>query len=561
MSYVVIARKYRPLFFRDVIGQEHITKTLSNAIKSNRLCQAFLFTGTRGVGKTTTARILAKAVNCEKGFNPEPCNECNTCKSITDGQYVDVLEIDGASNNSVEDVRNLRSTIQFKPMLGRFKVYIIDEVHMLSQGAFNALLKTLEEPPAHSIFIFATTDLHKVPETIISRCQIYQFRKISLNEIIGELKNILKKEKINFEDDAVAEIAKLGEGSMRDSESLLDHALSYSGDSLTLKDVRETLGVTPRQTLLELSEFLFSADYKKTFDIIETIINAGYDINQFSKDYIQFLRDMLYLKKIKNQDKVKDKEILVISQKISSNKILLIIEELLGFMRDLKFTAFTNMLFEITFFKILRLIDEPDFEELKTNIKKIELMIASGKFNVSENNFSGETNLKKKPQSNTSDNSGSNESNSNESNSNESNSNESDSGENSKKPEKIKKNIDTFNDLNNIKLLFNEFGENLEPPLGEYLKKSNIISATDSEISVEVKGLYFERLNNEEIINKLNNFLREFNINQKVVFEKENSGKTTKKKLDSKKEAALENPSIKQALNIFGGTLIDVKKV
>ncbi|HON55596.1 MAG TPA: DNA polymerase III subunit gamma/tau [bacterium] len=383
MSYLVIARKYRPLFFRDVIGQEHITKTLSNAIITKHIAQGYLFTGTRGVGKTTSARIFAKALNCEKGLNPEPCNECSNCISITNGQNVDVFEIDGASNRGINEIRELRSTIKFKPMISRYKIYIIDEVHMITTEGFNALLKTLEEPPDHAIFIFATTDLHKVPETIISRCQLYQFRKLNLDEITFSLKGILQKENIKYEDEAVLEIAKLADGSLRDSQSLLDQALSFSSEKLTLEAVREVFGITPMQLLYDLTYHLFECQKLEAFEIMRKIINAGYDLNQFIKDYIQFLRDLLIQKNIKSQNanfinSIESNKLTELSQKISSNKIILIIEELLKLLQELKTTTFTTTLVEISIFKLFRIIEMIDIEELSNYLKKLNLALSGG---------------------------------------------------------------------------------------------------------------------------------------------------------------------------------------
>ena len=238
MSYVVIARRWRPQQFDEIIGQEHVSKTLSNAIANERIAHSYIFTGPRGVGKTTTARILAKALNCEKGPTATPCNDCASCKSITLGNSLDVLEIDGASNRGIDEIRNLRENIRYTPTQGKYKIYIIDEVHMLTKEAFNALLKTLEEPPEHALFIFATTEIHKVPATILSRCQRFDFRRIPLKTIMEHLQNICTQDKIDIEEEALLQIAKKADGSMRDSQSILDQIISYSGQRVTFDDVR-----------------------------------------------------------------------------------------------------------------------------------------------------------------------------------------------------------------------------------------------------------------------------------------------------------------------------------
>ncbi|MFN3477224.1 MAG: DNA polymerase III subunit gamma/tau, partial [Candidatus Methylomirabilales bacterium] len=243
MSYLVLARKWRPQTFDEVVGQRPVTQTLKNAILQNRLAHALLFAGPRGVGKTTTARILAKALNCEQGPTPEPCNRCPRCREITEGRSMDCIEIDGASNRGIDEVRELRENVRYAPALGKSKVIIIDEVHMLTEPAFNALLKTLEEPPPRVVFVLATTEPHKVPPTIHSRCQRHDFRRIGLQEMVGRLQTICSAEGIEVEKEALLAMAKAAEGSLRDAESLLDQVIAYSGQKVKLQDVVEALGL------------------------------------------------------------------------------------------------------------------------------------------------------------------------------------------------------------------------------------------------------------------------------------------------------------------------------
>jgi DNA polymerase III subunit gamma/tau len=243
MSYLVIARKWRPQVFSDIIGQGHITTTLQNAIKQDRVAHAYILCGPRGIGKTTTARIFAKALNCQKGPRPDPCNKCASCKDITASRSTDVIEIDGASNRGIDEIRNLKENVQFSPQSGRFKIYIIDEVHMLTTEAFNALLKTLEEPPAHVKFIFATTAAHKVLPTILSRCQRFNFRRLSSHDIAKKLERIAKSENIAIDEQALFNIARQASGSMRDAESVMDQLATYCKNKITLEDANAVLGL------------------------------------------------------------------------------------------------------------------------------------------------------------------------------------------------------------------------------------------------------------------------------------------------------------------------------
>jgi len=295
-SYQVIARKWRPGLFDEVVGQAHVTRTLRNAISSGRIAHAYLFSGPRGVGKTTAARILAKCLNCSTGPTVTPCNECASCKGITGGSSVDVFEIDGASNNSVDNVREISESVRYVPAQGKYKVYIIDEVHMLSTAAFNALLKTLEEPPAHAIFIFATTEVHKIPATILSRCQRFDFKRIPLREIQARLVEIATREGVRFEDKALYLIAREADGSMRDSQSLLEQVLSFSGGELREADVAEALGLMGRSVLYELSEAIIGKDTKACLNIVEKIYKFGYDFKRGCSDFLEHIRDLTVIK-------------------------------------------------------------------------------------------------------------------------------------------------------------------------------------------------------------------------------------------------------------------------
>lgn len=293
MSYLVLARKWRPRTFDDVIGQEHITETLKRAIEKNRVAHAYIFTGTRGVGKTTTARILARALNCDNGPTPEPCGTCESCKTIIAGNSFDVLEIDGASNNKVDDVRELRDNIGYASMGGKYRIFVIDEVHMLSKAAFNALLKTLEEPPKNVVFIFATTEPHKIPETIQSRCQRYDFRRISTEQILSQLETILTKSEIPFERSGILLVARKAEGSMRDALSLLDQVLSSCKETIGEKEVRSVLGLVDLDTYSKVIDAIVQRNPAPMLEVVEDVLFQGYDLHEFLTGLEEHLRNLI----------------------------------------------------------------------------------------------------------------------------------------------------------------------------------------------------------------------------------------------------------------------------
>jgi DNA polymerase-3 subunit gamma/tau len=293
MDYQVSARKYRPGTFESVIGQPHVVQTLVNAITTERIAHAFLFSGTRGVGKTTVARILAKALNCERGPTTTPCDTCPNCLEIAQGTSVDVIEIDGASNTSVDDVREIRENVKFAPFRGSYRVYIIDEVHMLSNSAFNALLKTLEEPPAHVIFVFATTEIHKIPATILSRCQHYNFRRISKTEIIQRLRHVSDQEGIQVEDRSLASIARASEGSMRDALSLLDQAVAFGGKAIRHSDLETLLGAVPQEHVRATIAAILAQDSPAAVRVVAQLLDQGHDLKAYCADLVEHVRNLL----------------------------------------------------------------------------------------------------------------------------------------------------------------------------------------------------------------------------------------------------------------------------
>jgi DNA polymerase-3 subunit gamma/tau len=293
MAYQVLARKWRPQVFEEVVGQEPITRTLQNALAAGRVAHAFLFSGPRGVGKTSVARILAKALNCEQGPTPQPDNTCRTCVEITNGSSLDVLEIDGASNRGIDEVRDLREKIKYLPAQGHYKVYIIDEVHMLTKEAFNALLKTLEEPPAHAVFILATTEIHKVPLTILSRCQRYDFRRIPTALIQSQLEKLAREERWEIDAEGLALVARAAEGSLRDAQGFLDQVVTFGGERVTPAEIARILGVTDRGALLAALRAILERRGPELLTLIDELYNQGHDLRRFYLDLVAYARHLL----------------------------------------------------------------------------------------------------------------------------------------------------------------------------------------------------------------------------------------------------------------------------
>jgi DNA polymerase-3 subunit gamma/tau len=352
MSYLVLARKWRPQGFDDLVGQEPITRILGNAISQGRIAHAYLFSGPRGVGKTSSARILAKALNCKEGPTPLPCGVCESCTSITDGSSVDVIEIDGASNNSVDDIRDLRERVKYAPSGGRYKVYIIDEVHMLSGSAFNALLKTLEEPPSHVIFVLATTEMKKIPATVLSRCQHMPFRRISSNVIRARLKAISDSEKIRISPAALALVARAADGSMRDSLTILDQIASFSSD-ITEESVKDLLGIADFGLLARVSRALIAGNRKELIESVDLLSEQGADIRSFARELVQFFRDLLVAGIMRNPEEVLDlsaEELTAVKEITSSaseDQLTLMLSEIMKAETDVRLASSPRLALEM----------------------------------------------------------------------------------------------------------------------------------------------------------------------------------------------------------------------
>lgn len=376
MSYQALYRVWRPQAFIDVVGQEHITKTLQNALLQQKISHAYLFSGPRGTGKTSAAKILAKAVNCERAPISEPCNECASCKGITDGSIPDVIEIDAASNNGVEEIRDIRDKVKYAPSSVRYKVYIVDEVHMLTIGAFNALLKTLEEPPKHVIFILATTEPHKIPLTIISRCQRFDFKRITSKAIVGRMKLIVDESGVECEEQALHIIAKAAEGGMRDALSLLDQSISFSQDGVTAEDALTVTGSVSQSFLNELAQAINDQDVASGLESLNHLLANGKDPSRFIEDFIFYYRDMLLYKAAKLLDEsMNDEDFKNIADQVQIDSIYQLIEILNKAQAEMRWTNHPRIFLEVAIVKLCHLGQATKVEsssEIEKLAKKIE---------------------------------------------------------------------------------------------------------------------------------------------------------------------------------------------
>lgn len=353
MAFIVTARKWRPKIFSEVVGQEHITATLKNAIKNNRIAHAYIFTGPRGVGKTTTARILAKTLNCTSPENFEPCNKCEMCLSIQNNQSMDIIEIDGASNRGIDEIRTLRDSVKYSPTKGKYKVYIIDEVHMLTKESFNAFLKTLEEPPSHTIFIFATTDIHKVPLTIISRCQRFDFRRIQLDTIKDLLSKIAASEKIEIDDKTLTIIAKKADGALRDAESFFDQIVSFCGNKINSSTVAQMLNLIDDEIYFSISDAIIDKNFKVVFDVTKSIYENGWNFIDFMDGLNEHFRNIMTVVLTGKSDLVETADVfktkyLSYADKFSEGDILRLLNFLNKAANELKYAQNQRLKVEIS---------------------------------------------------------------------------------------------------------------------------------------------------------------------------------------------------------------------
>ena len=386
MSYQALYRQWRPLDFDEVIGQTHITTPLKNQIQSETYGHAYIFSGTRGTGKTSTAKIFARAVNCLNNKDGNPCNTCENCKSILDEQFIDVVEMDAASNNSVDDIRELREHVKFAPSKGRYKVYIIDEVHMLSQGAFNALLKTLEEPPEYVIFLLATTEPQKIPATILSRCQRFDFKRISYDQILTRLMYICDKISVKYDVEALKLIIQKSDGAVRDSLSALDQCLSVSNGDLSIESVLDVLGVVEKTQVVQLISYLSSSNVSSVLLAVDDILKQGKDLTQFLSGLIEAYRDLLIIKMVKtnhdaliNASKEYIQSLIELAEQVSPGQITRSLELLIELSKSLKYSQNKRIVFETTLVKLTSPEVEKNYNALLERVERLEMALAGGK--------------------------------------------------------------------------------------------------------------------------------------------------------------------------------------
>jgi DNA polymerase-3 subunit gamma/tau len=380
MTYLVTARKWRPMVFEDVVGQSHVTATLRNAIASSRLAHAYLFSGPRGIGKTTMARLLAKAINCRNPKDLNPCNQCDICEEITNSRCIDVFEIDGASNRGIEEIRNLRETVRYAPTKCHYKVYIIDEVHMLTKEAFNALLKTLEEPPTHVLFVFATTEVQKVPPTILSRCHRFDFRRIAVNEIIDRLKYIAQQDRITIDDDSLLLIAKKGDGSLRDAQSIFDQAVSFCGEDITAKQLVDALNLVDQDLYFSVTDLIKEKNSKGGLELVDDIIKRGYDIREFLSGLGEHLRNILVVSSTGSTSLVEASDVhqqryKAVAKQFSENDLLRLMRIVAETETAVKWSTQPRIRLEAGLLQMIKLDSTVEIQELLQQLEELKKKI------------------------------------------------------------------------------------------------------------------------------------------------------------------------------------------
>jgi DNA polymerase III subunit gamma/tau len=570
--FEVLARKCRPQTFDEVVGQKNITQALQNAIEAKRVAHAYLFAGSRGVGKTSVARILAKALNCQDGPTRTPCNRCTSCEEITGGFSVDVLEIDGASNRGINEIRELRENVKYLPARNKYKIYIIDEVHMLTTEAFNALLKTLEEPPPHVIFVFATTEAHKIPLTILSRCQRYDFRRIPSAAILGQLKKIALKEGMEISDPSLHLIARQAQGSMRDAQSLLDQVLSFSGPKVSDEEVVEALGIIDRKVLHEAIQALAEGDRGRLLQIVEKVYTFGYDLKEFCGELAQLMRDLLVLKLLgKGPQEASDlidlpeeeiRDLAGQAEKFSQEEIHSLFRALLAAHDEAARSAFPRLILEMTLTRVARRKPVLSVEEVLERLQAMEERLLTGGGTTSPiPSLPAPSPPVKRPAV------------AEEREEPEEEAEEVSEAEPEAGPSGGENAAELSGETQEAWKEFVNFAKKKKPPFASLLEHGQPLILNDSllEVGYPEKSFYLERMQEADNLNFLQTLSSEFfkrNLRAKIRSllpgalprgpAPEGKGERKNSKREKEQET-LNHPLVREAINIFGGRVVEVK--